>query len=356
MTNLQGDSLLDSLAEGRRPSVARATSLPSSSSSSSSNPALFASCGTDGYNRPPLPRACSESVAAGVLERRRRKALSENGSAPLSLVLDFGGISSKVGLADFSLMKAARRAAIEPREWDWGFGQTSSDVGIRSSKSAGAEASTFSLTGVKARRVGTYFAGSHEDDAFVVGQSESSRDAGAYLYEPATAIESARYAFDCEWDWALSGRCRVSPELYCGSSSRRAAKAYLPRDDVDEWSRRSRLPVAGELDGDGRLNHHQAARHASDQLVQQEANDHLRSRSRQRAAKVQSQHPHHRHKASLQISTVLPLAIAIHEEADEGQSPATPSSAKVWSPFEGAREHALGSARSRSVERCRSIV
>ncbi|EPQ32377.1 uncharacterized protein PFL1_00573 [Pseudozyma flocculosa PF-1] len=342
------DVTTECMVEGRRPSVARATSLPSSSTSAGVASGMLSSCSADGFsNRPPLPRACSESVAAGVLERRRRKALSENGAAPLSLVLDFDGLSSKVVLADVSLMKAARRAAAEPREWDWGFGNASS------SKNTGSKASSLqSSANHRSRRMDHYFVDPQEEAtllrarARLYGDQEDRGSCGSEY-----AAEPVRYRVECEWDWALGGRCRVPTEFYCARASvpRRIARAYLPRDEVVESSRKSRHNVS-EQEVEARSDLHQ--RQVTDQLSLHTAgDDHRHSRSRQKAARSQAHRLHHRHKASLQILTGLDMPSALHGEDDKT---ATPSSSKALSPFEGAREHALGCARSRSVERYRS--
>ena len=302
--------------EVRRPSVQRASSAPESLDTDSSGALLLAA-----NDRPTFPRACSESHANGVLERRRRKGASEDGSLPHLMILDFGSIPKTFGTTNPSLIKAARRAAQEPREWDWGFAvprgaeamtkqhESTSyfDVGMQAKNGAAA-----SCTAKHSRRSGSGGGPSRQ------GSLRRARQPRA-----AACAQSSSYAYDSEWDWALGGHSRMSDEMYSAPRDVHKTPTAAESPNADEVYMAMQAKFASFLPESKRL------------------------KARLRTLRVQSQKLfHHQHKTSVQLSSVEASVAGLRLDSGSGTASC---------PFAGAREHALGVRRSRSMERCSAI-
>ncbi|PWN53979.1 hypothetical protein IE53DRAFT_383505 [Violaceomyces palustris] len=190
------------LPPSRRPSVQRTTSVPVVSSRQGSlHPHPYDA------GRPSITRSCSESVAAGVLERRRKKAASCGFKAPGRLVIDIASIPVMIAAANSALVKAARKAALEPAEWDWGCDEPESAT---SSSSFSSKEEDDDAAGPSSRR--TCGRANFSSSAFSTFTVQGDGCATSFLkpklsrrlrqtcpgYHP-----SLEGGVDSEWDWAL---------------------------------------------------------------------------------------------------------------------------------------------------------
>ncbi|PWZ01374.1 hypothetical protein BCV70DRAFT_148662, partial [Testicularia cyperi] len=193
----------------RRPSVQRTSSAPEPSASA---PVLFVEPTGPSSERPSLARACSESLASGVLERRRHKCPSDGQVLPMNLMLDLADLPKTMGAGNVGLLRAARRALIEPQGFDWG-------RPIPASAPASAANSTFLEP--RTRPTETSSHGVPADQTKHVSPTESirgtSRTSSATTTPSKTCFILRHWnrpasSYESEWDWALAGNARATHE------------------------------------------------------------------------------------------------------------------------------------------------
>ena len=205
----------------RRPSVQRTSSAPEPSSSKAT---LFVETSAPSTLRPSLARACSESRASGVLERRRGKIASGNDKLPSNLVLDLADLPMTMGAGNLGLLRAARKAIAEPRGFDWGRVATSAPSSTansriltqqqhqqRSSTSSSPTrpaivSSMVAMTPSLPASASASTTTSPESHRIAGGLSSSRSCVGSYRSTRISASEES------EWDWALAGNVRATYE------------------------------------------------------------------------------------------------------------------------------------------------
>ncbi len=239
-------------ANSRRPSVQRTSSAPEPSSSKS---ALFVEPSGPSTVRPSLGRACSESLASGVLERRRHKVASGNKSntnLPSNLMLDFTGLPMTMGAGNLGLLRAARKAIAEPSGFDWGRTATSAPPSTANSRFATQQQqllnaatpprpqhtqlklqTTVSLPASTSVSAST----SPEAPRAASGLPASRSCVGSYWSNRTSASDES------EWDWALAGNARATHEAlrYSAYKEKREPVHDIWQQLPDWVSRRSSL-------------------------------------------------------------------------------------------------------------------
>lgn len=206
-------------ASSRRPSVQRTSSAPEPSSS---KPTMFVETSGPSASRPSLARACSESRASGVLERRRCKVASSKDKLPSKLILDLADLPMTMGAGNLGLLRAARKAISEPSGFDWGRTASSAPASSannrfitqqqqqqrqhhNSSLSADAPAKVATTVSLPASRSASTSA---SPESQRVGSSiTSSRSCFGSHWSARTSTSN-----ECEWDWALAGNARATHE------------------------------------------------------------------------------------------------------------------------------------------------
>lgn len=241
----------------RRPSVQRTSSAPEPSSSKST---LFVEPSGPSMLRPSLARSCSESRASGVLERRRRKIASSSKTLPSNMVLDLANLPMIMGAGNIGLLRAARKAIVEPSGFDWGRATSSAPptsahahsrfllqqepkpswrTPNRSVKGAATSMSLpASTTGSKA---------SSPESTRVPSELASSQS-----YADSYWSNHSSVSVESEFDWALAGNARATSEALRFSAYKEKKE---PVHDIwcqlpDWMSRRSSL---GGRDADASL-------------------------------------------------------------------------------------------------------
>jgi hypothetical protein len=194
--------------ESHRPSVQRASSAPEASSSMS---VLFLDSTTF---RPMIPRGRSETLAAGLLERRRRKSavhLSEG--LPSQLVLNLADLPFTMGAGNIQLLRSARKALSEPKGFDW-------DPVLASPSSS---LPTTALVDYRTRNTETSsppliprpaIAPPRSGTASDYTLCEGPRRLSAWKTRFQQNIDKSGHHEDDEdeWDWALAGNARATHE------------------------------------------------------------------------------------------------------------------------------------------------
>ena len=244
-------------AGSRRPNVQRTSSAPEPSSSKSM---LFVEPAGPSSLRPTLARACSESRASGVLERRRRKVASRHKDAlPSNLILDLANLPMTMGAGNLGLLRAARKAIAEPCGFDWGSRTATSappsaansrfltqqqqkpitSSPVRSSIAAAKVPTTVSLPASTSVSTST----SPEAPRIASGLSSSQSCVGSYWSNRTSASDES------EWDWALAGNARATYEALRYSAYKETRE---PVHDIwqqlPDWV--SRRPSLGGRDAD----------------------------------------------------------------------------------------------------------
>lgn len=345
-------------ANSRRPSVLRTSSAPEPTSSKS---ALFVEPSGPTSLRPSLARACSESRASGVLERRRRKVAADSDSLPSDLMLDLANLPMTMGAGNLGLLRAARKAIAEPCGFDWSRTAASAppstansrflsqqqqkpdiaspvrppmaSVKISTAASLPASTSVSTSTSPEAPRIGG-------------GLSSSRSYVGSYWSNRTSTSDES------EWDWALAGNARATYEALRFSAYKETRE---PVHDIwqqlPDWvSRRSSL---GGRDADLSLRgpslHTSFAlnKASKDQAAATAATAAALSLSLSQVS-LSNQSPRnsisgrgrgHQSKISVHVPFRVIEEIAPHE------GPISPRAS-----FVGAREHASDQRRSRSIE------
>ncbi len=347
----------------RRPSVQRTSSAPEPSSS---KPSMFVEAAGPSMLRPSLARACSESRASGVLERRRCKVASGNNALPSNLILDLADLPMTMGAGNIGLLRAARKAIAEPCGFDWGRTATSAPASTCNSRfvthqqsrlaapssSAAASAAAKSLASVSLPASTTASASSSPESRRVASGLPTSRSCASSSWASRGSSSD-----ESEWDWALAGNARATYEALRFSAYKETRE---PVHDIwqqlPDWvSRRSSL---GGRDADLSLRgpslHTSFAPHkpAKDAAAAAAATaaaaaaalsltlSHASLSSRSPRNSISARSRGHQAKVSVHV----PFRVV------EEMAPSHPSISPRAS-FAGAREHALDRRRSRSHDR-----
>ena len=355
-------------ANSRRPSVLRTSSAPEPSSSKST---LFVEASGPSLLRPTLARACSESRASGVLERRRGKVASgsaNSDSLPANLMLDLANLPMTMGAGNLGLLRAARKAIAEPCGFDWGRTAASAPPStansrfltqqqqkpslsspVRSTVTASRNLATVSLPASTSVSTST----SPEAPRIAGGLSSSRSCVGSYWSNRTSASDES------EWDWALAGNARATYETLRFSAYKETKE---PVHDIwqqlPDWvSRRSSL---GGRDADLSLRgpslhnsfaHNKASKEQGATAAATAAAALSLSLSQ---TSLSTQSPRNSisgrgrgHQAK--ISVHVPFRV-IEEMPPQGDSVSPRGS------FVGARDHASDQRRCRSTERREATV
>ncbi|SPO20317.1 uncharacterized protein UTRI_00716_B [Ustilago trichophora] len=359
---VEPSSMLD--ASSRRPSVQRTSSAPEPASSKST---LFVDPAGPSSLRPSLARACSESRASGVLERRRRKVASGSNTLPSDLMLDLANLPMTMGAGNLGLLRAARKAIAEPSGFDWGRTAASAPPSTANSRFLTQQQqkpmtaspvrptvasmkipTTISLPASTTVSTST----SPEAPRITSGIPSSRSCVGSYWSNHTSASDES------EWDWALAGNARATYEALRFSAYKETRE---PVHDIwqqlPDWvSRRSSL---GGRDAD--LSLRGPSLHTSfalnktnkDQAAATAAAAAALSLSLSQAS-LSNQSPRnsisgrgHGHQAK--ISVHVPFRVIEEMPPSEG-------SVSPRASFVGARDRASDQRRSRSVERQEATV
>lgn len=226
------DSDQDDLAT-QRPGVVRVASAPEASASA---PTMFVDSSRSSLSRPSVARACSEGSAYdGVLGRRRRTCTSDQEALPTTLVLDLAHLPKTIVAGNISLLRAARRALTESREFNW---QHSPPAPTKSRRNEP------SLRIVLPQPVLTTVAASPEPAPLPAPQSYFTKRS---VQDTKSCI--ARYwnkpicSYEDEWEWALSGNARATTEaIKCSTYIEKREAVHDIWQQLPDWvSRRSSL-------------------------------------------------------------------------------------------------------------------
>ncbi|KAJ1030059.1 hypothetical protein NDA16_000972 [Ustilago loliicola] len=343
----------------RRPSVQRTSSAPEPSSSKST---LFVESAGPSITRLTVARACSESRASGVLERRRRKVASSRDALPSTLMLDLANLPMTMGAGNLGLLRAARKAVAEPSGFDWDRAAASAPPSRANSRLSTFQQQSFTMSSparasVSPARAPTTVSLPASTSPSVSASPESNRVASG-LTSSRSCVGShwsnrTSASDESEWDWALAGNARATFEAlrYSAYKEKREPVHDIWQQLPDWMSRRSSL---GGRDADLSLRgpglHNSLASYkvgGKDQIAATTAAAAL-SLSLSHAS-ISQQSPRSSisgrgrgHQAKLSVH--VPFRVI------EEMPPQT-GSISPRASFFGARDHALDQRRSRSVER-----
>lgn len=342
----------------RRPSVQRTSSAPEASSSKST---LFVEPAGPSLPRPIIARACSESRASGVLQRRRRKVASSRDALPSTLMLDLANLPMTLGAGNLGLLRAARKAIVEPSGFDWGRTATSAPPSTANSHFLAQQLQSFTMSSPDRASMGSVHAPATvslptSTSASVSASPESNR-VGSNLTSSRSCVGShwsnrISASDESEWDWALAGNARATLEALRHSAYKETRE---PVHDVwqqlPDWvSRRSSL---GGRDADLSLRgtglHNSLASHKAgkEQTSAATATATLSLSLSQASISLQSPRSNissrgRGHQAKLSVH----VPFCVMEEMSPQAGSISPRAS-----FFGAGDHASDQCRSRSDER-----
>lgn len=222
----------------QRPGVARVSSAPEASSSA---PTMFVESYRNSLSRPSVARACSEGSAYdGVLGRRRRACMADQKALPSVLILDLAQLPNTIVAGNINLLKAARRAVTEPREFDW---QHSTPAPTKARKNEPR------LRIVLPQPVLPTVAASPEPAPTTITTTTKSQSYFNKRTIQNTKSCIARYwnkpvcSYEDEWEWALSGNARATTEaIKCSTYVEKKEAVHDIWQQLPDWvSRRSSL-------------------------------------------------------------------------------------------------------------------
>ncbi|KAJ1027887.1 hypothetical protein NDA13_003340 [Ustilago tritici] len=341
----------------RRPNVQRTSSAPEASSSKST---LFVESAGPSLPHPIIARACSESLASGVLQRRRRKVASSRDALPSTLMLDLANLPMTLGAGNLGLLRAARKAIVEPSGFDWGRTATFAPSTANSHFLA-QQLQSFTMSSPARASVGSVHAPATvslpaSTSASVSASPESNR-VGSNLTSSRSCVGShwsncISASDESEWDWALAGNARATLEALRHSAYKETRE---PVHDIwqqlPDWaSRRSSL---GGRDADLSLRgpglHNSLASHKAGKEQTSAATATATLAFSLSQASISQQSPRSNisgrgrgHQAKLSVHVPFRVMEEISPQA---------GSISPRASFFGARDHASDQCRSRSDER-----
>ncbi|SNX81968.1 uncharacterized protein MEPE_00673 [Melanopsichium pennsylvanicum] len=344
-------------AGSRRPSVQRTSSAPEPSSSTAT---LFVNPFGPPSMRPSPARACSESRASGVLERRRRKVASGSDSLPSDLMLDLANLPMTMGAGNLGLLRAARRAIAEPCGFDWGRVATSAPPSATNSRFLTQQQQRPSISSPARSTAASIKILTTVSLPASTSVSTSTSPASARIAGVGSCWSNrAPDSDESEWDWALAGNARATYEALRFSTYKETKE---PVHDIwqqlPDWvSRRSSLggrDADFSLRGPGLHNSLALSKTGKDQATANAATAAAALSLSLSQATLSNSSPRNSisgrgrgHPSTMSVH--VPFRVIEEVAPHEG-------SISPRASFVGARDHASDSHRSRSVRRGEATV